>query len=821
MDGASQGNPRFFFSDCSPWTLSSTGFCDQIGAIPMSVPAGFQLGPYKILSPLGKGGMGEVYKALDTRLGRPVAIKVLPEQLATSTDALKRFEREAKALAALNHPNILAIYDVGIDQGISFAVMELLEGKTLRARIDHSALPWQHAWRFSASIAEGLSAAHSKGVIHRDLKPENIFLTSDDRVKILDFGLAQLVGVARSEEGSVAQTASIFETQSGSVMGTVPYMSPEQVRGSKVDERTDIFSFGCVLHEMLSGTRPFSRNSSAETIAAILKDDPPNLSQSGKEVPVELERISLHCLEKNPDHRFQSARDLVFALKSAPQAPGISQTRAAARPAFGRFRIVLAAAFAILIASLVFFYARRPGQKTIQSIAVLPFVNGSGDQNMEYLSDGITDGLINSLSQLPNLTVMSRNAVFRYKGPHTDAQVAGHELKVQAVLTGRVIQRGNELSIITELVDVQNNSHLWGDQYDETVADLISVQSEISQRIVENLRVKVSGEEQKRLTKHDTENTEAYQLYLKGMYHWNKLNEDEVLKAIPFFEEAIRQDRSYALAYGGLAGCYVVLGINYRRPSEMFPKARINTIKAVELVDTLVPPHLSLALVKMFNDWDWPGSERELKRARQLDPKNGDAYDLYGVYLQAMNRPEEAVAITKKGLELNPLSLVMNADLGSAFYLARRYDEATRQFQATFELDPGYGIAHSWLASVYAQKKMFAEAIQEAKKGRELEESSEELGRLGNIYALAGKKEEAEAVLAQLIELSKRKYIHPTAMAYICAGLGQKDKAFAWLEKAFQDRSPALIWIRLEPISDPLRSDPRFGDLMRRMGLAN
>ena len=484
----------------------------------MPLTPGTRLGPYEILSQLGAGGMGEVYRARDSRLERDVAIKVLPVHLAKDPDALARFEREAKAVAALSHPNILAIHDFGNDQGVSFTVTELLEGETIRGRLAQSPVPWRKAVEIGIATAEGLSAAHSKNIIHRDLKPENIFLTTDARVKILDFGLAR-VGAPLSNTPAAADAM----TEPGTIMGTVDYMSPEQVRGVTAEATSDIFSLGAVLYEMICGQKVFSRGSAAETMSAILHEEPRQISRSGKSVPLELERVIHHCLEKNPQERFQSARDLAFALKATLTESGISKA------------------------------AAPRAKKAIDSLAVLPFSNAGNDPNLDYLSDGITENLINNLSQLPKLRIVPRSIVFRYKGRDVDPQAVGRELGVRALLTGRVALRGDMLNIQTELVNVEEQSQLWGQQYNRKFSDIFAVQEEISNEICEKLRVQLSGEQKKRLTKRHTENTEAYQLYLKGRYYWNRRNPEWVNKGIEYFRQAIEKDPLFAPAYAGMA----------------------------------------------------------------------------------------------------------------------------------------------------------------------------------------------------------------------------------------------------------------------------
>ncbi|MDQ6707981.1 MAG: serine/threonine-protein kinase, partial [Acidobacteriota bacterium] len=473
----------------------------------MPLAARDRLGPYEILAPLGAGGMGEVYRARDPRLNREVAIKVLPARLANDPQVLARFESEAKAVAALSHPNILAIHDFGTDRGVSYAVTELLEGETLRSHLGRSALPWRKAVEIGIAIADGLASAHSKGIVHRDLKPENIFLTSDGRVKILDFGLARWTAPQASGQSDMPTL-----TQEGVIMGTAGYMSPEQIRGTPADARSDIFSLGCVLYEMVAGRRAFSRETSAQTMAAILEAQPTDIATTGKQVPAGLERAIAHCLEKNPQRRFHSAHDLGLALRGTLEASESS------RP----FPLGWVAAAVAVIALMAAVYRSTGRAKPIDSLAVMPFVNVGGDPNTEYLSDGITENLINNLSQLPTLRVLPRSLVFGYKGREMDPRKVGRDLHVRAILTGKVVQRGDGLHIQTELVDVAEVSQLWGQQYDREFTEILAVQEEIARHVSEKLRLRPTGEEQKRMDKRSTENTEAYRLYLKGRYYWSR-----------------------------------------------------------------------------------------------------------------------------------------------------------------------------------------------------------------------------------------------------------------------------------------------------------
>ncbi len=746
----------------------------------MPLTAGTRLGPYEILAPLGAGGMGEVYRARDSRLGRDVAIKVLPEHLSGDPLALARFEREARAVAALSHPNILAIYDVGADQGVSYVVTELLEGDTLRSRVTAAALAWRKSVEIAVALADGLSAAHSKGITHRDLKPENIFLTTDGRAKILDFGLARV-----HQPAAAAETNAPTETDAGMILGTVGYMSPEQVRGTPADARSDIFSLGCVLYEMVSGRRAFSRSTPAETMTAILRENPPELAGTGKQIPAELDRVIQHCLEKSPAERFQSARDLGFHLSA------ILTGAAAAKPA-----------------------------AALDSLAVLPFVNAGGNPDTEYLSDGITESLINSLSQLPKLRVVPRSRAFRYKGQEVDPKKVGRQLKVRALLTGRVAQRGETLSVQAELVDVSEDAQLWGERYTRQMSDIFSVEEEIARAITEKLRLKLSGEEEKQLGKRQTENSEAYQLYLKGRFHWGRRTEEHLKRGIDYFQQAVDKDPDYALACAGSSDCYALLALfGVGPPKDLGAKAAAAARKAVELDDTLAEAHTSLGFCKWIYDWDYAGAEREFQRAIALKPGSWQAHSWYGVTLSAAGRADEAVAEVRQALALEPLSLVAQHHAALIFLQIRRYEEAVEHCRKTLELDPNYALSHYWLAVACEQKSLFDEAVSEFEKAAQLfQRSPIGLGGLGHGYAAAGRKQDAEQILIELEELSRKRYVDPFQVALVCVGLGDKDRAFEWLRRASDERSGFLaIYLRSFPWLDPLRSDPRYADLARRI----
>jgi eukaryotic-like serine/threonine-protein kinase len=782
--------------------------------MPLSV--GDRLGPYEILAPIGAGGMGEVYRARDSRLGREVAVKVLPEQLADDAQALARFEREAKAVAALSHPNILVLFDVGEHDGIRYAVTELLGGETLRDRLSRSPLSWRKTIELGVALAEGLAAAHGKEIIHRDIKPANIFLTADGHVKILDFGLARWQETKSPQD----ETVTLDETQAGAVLGTVGYMSPEQVRGEKAGAPSDIFSLGCVLYEAVTGRRAFPGKSAGDTMAAILKDDPPAIADSGKQAPAELERVIDRCLAKNPAQRFHSAHDLAFALRSLLSTTG--EQKSVAHPQSVRRRAVLsvAAIVVILMAAAGLFYWRSHTAQSIDSLAVLPFVNMGGSPDTDYLSDGITDSLIDSLSQLPNLKVMSHSAVFRYKSKEADARTAGRELGVRAVLTGRITQHGDNLSVSTELMNVDDNSHLWGEQYNRKLVDALAVQNEIATQIADKLRLRLSSAQVTHMAARQTANPEAYQLYLKGRYFAGQFSQDGLNKGMDYFRQAIALDPTYALAYDGISYYYQLVEDLLMPASEAMPKAEEAARKALELDDSLVDTHVQMASNYTFYNYDWPAAEREFQRAISLNPNYAPAHEYYGWYLISVGRTDQAIQEGQRAVELDPLSTEIHSILGWVLYFAHRYDQAAAELHKCLELDPNYWIGYYQLGQVYAQQGRFDEAMASQRKSAEiLPSASWPLAEIARDYALAGKSEDARKTLRDLLARAQLIDVPAYRIATVYAALGDKEQAFARLEQAYAQRAFFLDFVKVDPELDSLHSDPRFQDLLGRMKL--
>ena len=796
---------------------------------------------YRIIERLGGGGMGVVYRAEDTKLGREVALKFLPEELSKDSLALERFQREARAASALNHPNICTIYDIdsGVpsdgDQSLHFIAMELMEGQTLKHRIEGKPFENEQLLDLSIQIADALDAAHSKGIIHRDIKPANIFITLRGQAKILDFGLAKLVFQPHAEATGISalQTEAKHDslTHSGTTIGTIAYMSPEQARAEAVDARSDLFSFGTVLYEMATGRQAFPGNSTGALFEAVLTKVPISASRLNPELPPELERIINKCQEKDRALRYQSAAEVRADLKrlkreidsgrsSIAQVASSTVLTAKAPTKSRSWQFILVGLVFTALAIGIGFYMRGHRGPAIQSLAVLPFLNLNADPKTEYLSDGITESTINTLSQVPRLRVMARGTVFTYKGKQVDPRKVGRDLNVDAIVTGSINQQENTLIIRADLVQVSDGAQLWGQQYNRNLSDILSLQSDISKEISEQLRLKLTGEEQKKLTKHYTENTEAYQLYLKGRYYWNKRTNEGLKKSIEYLQQATQKDPKYALAYAGIADSYISLGdANWIPSNDARKKTREAATKALQLDETLAEAHVSFAGVHEF-EWNWNEAEKEYQRALELNPNYATAHHWYSSYLTSMGRTDEGIAEIKRAQELDPLSIMINRVVGDRYYNARRYDEALEQYRKTIELDPNFPTSRENLGLTYIQKGMYKEAIAEFQKERDL--TGDNLRYLllsAQVDAKSGKKQEVHQRLNQIQDLSKKQYVSPTDIAQIYALLSEKDQAFQWLEKAYQERSIQLEYLKIEPNYDNLRDDPRFADIIRRVGL--
>jgi serine/threonine protein kinase/tetratricopeptide (TPR) repeat protein len=791
----------------------------------MSLPPGRRLGPYEVLSPIGAGGMGEVLKAKDTRLQRTVAVKVLPSELSSDAERRGRFEREAHAASALNHRNITKVFDIGEDEGTHYIVMELVEGKTLRELLDEGPLSTDKMIPLATQIAEGLAKAHGAGIVHRDLKPENLMVTEDGLVKILDFGLAKLMPQASDgDEGSEPLTVT-KATQQGVYLGTVPYMSPEQAANRPLDYRSDQFSFGSILYEMATGKRAFKKDTTPQTLAAIIEDDPEPIRKLNEAVPPELSAIVERCLSKDPAERYESTGDLAKELKKVPETPSV--WRARRRVLWGAAAVLVALLAVALGPNLIGLWdqvSSRAGRAPIESIAVLPLRNLSGDPEQEYFADGMTEALITNLAKVSALKVIARHSAMRYKGTDLSSAEIAKGLGVDVLVEGSAQRVGDSVHIMAQLIDPKTEQALWAESYERDLENVLVLQGEVAQAIAGELAVALTPEETGRLTAARPVNPEAHDAYLQGSFHWKQLTLEDQDTAQRYFELALEKDPNYAPAYEGLAWVWAVrqqAGIT--PPHEAGPKAKEAALRAIELDEGSAGAHEALALVRTVTDRDWEGAEQEWRRALELDPKAANTHAYFGWFLGIAGRTDEAIPHSERALELDPFNALFHALYAQVLYDARRYDDTIAAARTAMEIRPGEPVAAAALQKVFIAKGMRDEhlALQRKLIARDpelvaaLEVGLAENGYEGAMHAVA----DLQAARYERSSGPARGFIIPTFIARWYLLAGDHDRAMEWLEKAFEVGDPNLPRTGFPPIWDPMRSDPRFQDLLRRMNL--
>jgi len=733
---------------------------------------------YEVIEKLGKGGMGKVYRVFDKKIDEEVALKLLKPEIAADKKIIERFKNELKFARKISHRNVCRMYDLSEEEGTSYITMEYVPGEDLKGMVKMMGqLSPGKAISIAKQVCEGLAEAHRLGVVHRDLKPQNIMIDKEGNARIMDFGIARSL----KEKGI---------TGAGVMIGTPEYMSPEQVEGEETDQRSDIYALGVILYEMLTGKVPFEGDTPL-SIAMRQKSETPNDPRNiNPQVSEDLARLILKCLEKDKEKRHQKAEEVLSEL-SKIEIGGVRE-------------------------------ARTEEIEWQNSIAVMPFADLSPQKDQEYFCDGMAEELINALTKIKDLMVVARTSAFSFKGKEIDIREIGKKLNVNTILEGSVRKAGNRLRIMAQLINVADGYHLWSEKYDRDIEDVFAIQDEISLAIVDKLKLKLLKEEKVDLLKRYTDNLEAYQLYLKGRYFWNKRFEIGLKKGLEFFQQAIERDPGYTLAYSGLADCYNILPWYGNFPQkEAYQKAREAALKALEIDDKLAEAHTSMAFVKMLSDWDWSGAEKEFKQAIELNPKYSTAHHWYAFYLFFRARFDEAIAEMEKALELDPFSLIINCDFGWALYYSRQYDRAIEVLKKTLEMDPNFVSAHSFLGRVYLQKSMYKEALAECRKEKEPSR-----GWMQNVETLVGiahmrmgKKKEAHKILEDMIERTKLEYVSPYHIALFCFNLGENEMGFEWLDKAYKERDHWLFYLKADPMFDSVRSDPRFTKLLKKIGL--
>jgi serine/threonine protein kinase len=746
----------------------------------MKLETGSTISHYQLLEKLGSGGMAIVFKAMDTKLDRFVALKFLPVQVGVNQEDKERFIQEAKTASALDHANICTIYEIDeTPQGQVFISMAYYQGETLKDKIERGPVSLQEAIHLTRQIGEGLSKAHEKGIIHRDVKPANLIVTTDQVVKILDFGVAKF------------QRKTRF-TSPGSIIGTPAYMSPEQASGKAVDHRSDIWSVGVILFEMLTSNLPFEGDSDLSLMYAIVNEIPLPLNKFRGNIPTDIQKIIDKTMAKDPQERYQSIKEFLGDLDLFEQGRlSMADTRVIAAP-----------------------------QPAVPSIAILPFIDLSAEKDQEYFCDGLTEEIINDLSRIKGLRVASRNSTFQFKGKNFNISQIGQGLGVQKVLEGSIRKGGNQIRIAVRLINVSDGFLVWADEYQRELADIFQIQDDISNSVVKNLEIQLVRVSEEEPVRHYTDNVEAYSTYLRGRFYWNKRTAESLKTSIEYFESAIKMDPQYALAYSGLADAYIVLGLYGRySPIEVMPKALEAAEQALQIDELLPEAHISLGCTQAVYEWKWSEAEKQFKRGIELKPEYAGAHHWYAInFLAPLSRFEEAIKEIKNALELEPSSLVVNATVGLTYYFARKYDAAIDHFKRTLDMDPDFPVTNFFLGRAYVQKSKYKEAIDHFQRALKFYgDSTNMLATFGHAAALANKKDMARKVLDQLLDFSKKMYVSSYDIASIYCGLGDTDQALSWLEKALDEHAYLLIYVNVDPILDPLRDQERFRVLINKI----
>ena len=781
--------------------------------------AGVQLGPYQIIHLLGAGGMGEVYRARDMRLGREVALKLLPQDELADPERRRRFLQEARAASALNHPHIVTFFDLASAEGQDFLVMEYIAGQTLDRVIPQKGLQLREALSYAIQIADALAAAHAVGIVHRDLKPANILVSDSNTVKLLDFGIAKLIepGPAALSAGETATAHTAPHTSSGLMVGTLSYMSPEQAEGKPVDARSDIFSFGCVMYEMITGQHPFRGDSPSATLSAILRNDPQPPSAWREHVPSGLEKIILRCLRKNPQQRFQSASDLQLALLDFQEktAAGTRKRQLATR--------LLITGITILAFSVIWLFTHisrsTSSSAHLRSLAVLPFENLSRESGQEFFADGMTQQLITELSNIRTIRVTSRSSAMQYQGERKSVPQIARELGVEGLVEGSVFRSANKVRITAQLIDARREEHLWAESYDRDLSEVLGLQREVARAIANKIQATLTPSEQARLSAVRPVDPQVQDLVLRGQYYGNKGGEQNLKEAIRYFDQAIARDATYAPAYVGLASAYGYL-IPFLPPRDIQPKAKTAAERALQLDETLADAHAQLAKALLYYEWNWPQAEKELKRALELNPSNADAHLMYFSYFNALGRPQDALSEIRLAQRLDPLSLNVQFHLLLGLLDARQFDAVIEQAERDLAREPDFVYAYVMEALAYGEKRQFEKALAAIEKANKVDRNAHVIAMTAHVQAASGNRREALKLLGELKALSTRRYVCAYEVAHSYVKLGDKDRAFEYLEKGKRERADCMVWLLTEPWMDPLRSDPRYQKLIEYIGLA-